>query len=151
MGLPVRLDAHLRDRRLLQGLSSLFHIFLQLFRNNKIFSEAHKACLQYGAHLASVSSAAEQEVLYNLTTIEGAWIGFKSWDEIRMFQWTDGSSVSYTNWAPDEPSNLDSKESCAELRKIPDYYPGQWNDLPCSKPMEFLCKMDDARYMSVHE
>ena len=63
-----------------------------------------------GGHLASITSAAEQTYVNNLiyTTYDDfenrpVWIGGRraesTWDE-----WTDGKTMTYTNWMPGQPS-----------------------------------------------
>ena len=58
--------------------------------------------------------------------------------------WSDGSVVSYTNWAPNEPSvndpdcvtgDVDCTEDCTEV-----YDTGLWNDIICKVNRPYVCK-----------
>ncbi|XP_078610909.1 uncharacterized protein LOC144881613 [Branchiostoma floridae x Branchiostoma japonicum] len=67
---------------------------------------ANQKCRGMGANLASVRDSQENTFIAN--TIKGAegdmvWIGLNNRKE--GFEWTDGSSCSYTNWAEGQPDN----------------------------------------------
>jgi hypothetical protein len=67
---------------------------------------------------------------------EDTWV----WDDGPQF-WqgrSNGTAVGglYTNWDGGEP-NDDKSEDCAEMQGD-----GQWNDVPCGSPQEFVCERD---------
>ena len=52
------------------------------------------------------------------------------------FKWIDTTQVEFTNWAKNEPNNVDYGEGCTEM-----YSNGYWNDSPCDKEHSgFICK-----------
>ena len=76
--------------------------------------------------LASIHSA--EENAFVMTLVRGydyVWIGFNDITNENSFQWTDGSSVVYTNWAPGQPDNLNDSD-CVFM--LPD---GTWDDSKC--------------------
>jgi len=54
------------------------------------------------------------------------------------FQWIDGSSRSFSNWAATEPNNLNDPELCAALSG----FSGQWSDVSCSTALYAVCQFD---------
>ena len=58
--------------------------------------------------------------------------------------WSDGSQLSFTNWAPGEPSITD--EDCTEADQncnedcVETYDNGMWNDIICQVKRAYVCK-----------
>lgn len=79
-----------------------------------------------GGDLASLGSAAEEDFIQATFAGFNFWIGYT--DELveNSFGWTDGSPVTYTNWAPGEPNNLGNEDYTVMNWSGGD----QWNDLP---------------------
>ena len=95
-------------------------------------------CEQSARHLVTIDSDSENSTLWALLgTSLGAdtWIGFNDLTTEGTWQWVDGSPVSYTQWHSGEP-NDSGGEDCAELYKT---Y-GDWNDLPCTSSLAFICE-----------
>lgn len=94
----------------------------------------------YGGHVVSVNSQGENDLVGFLG---GVMIGFS--DEgrpVNDFAWYDGSAVTYTNWAPNEPSNnLTGRgyENCAQ-RFNGGASEGMWNDVPCTDGGPYVCE-----------
>eukprot|EP00961_Rhodomonas_salina_P068057 913535-Rhodomonas_salina.1 len=86
------------------------------------WTEAEAECKTYGGHLASVASAAENDLVYKLYVISGArdgydamWLGFsddpsliKAAEE-NKWAWSDGSEASYTSWDAGQPDNWEGE------------------------------------------
>ena len=93
--------------------------------------QAQAYAQSFGANLISVQSSAENADLVQALSNQGfagqvIWIGYSDATNEGTFTWYDGSSVSYTNWAPGEPNNA-GDEDCTQI-----YPDGSWNDLNCS-------------------
>jgi hypothetical protein len=71
------------------------------------YSSGKDLCKNLGAEPASIHSEAENKFIYGLLfkISSGGWIGLKR--DSSDFAWEDGSKLSYTNWAPDEPGDDD--------------------------------------------
>ncbi|XP_060544632.1 snaclec coagulation factor IX-binding protein subunit A-like [Pantherophis guttatus] len=102
--------------------------------------------LMLNSHLASIVRAEEAELLAKYldetyTQQSSVWIGMYEnkigTPEKRYFEWTDGTSVDYTSWAPGEPHHL--KKHCAVLGK-PDYK--LWVTRWCNNYLPYLCKFE---------
>ena len=86
-------------------------------------SEAYAVSL--GGHLVAVDNAAENNFLTSTWgSQQTLWIGlFRTAPNAPTFAWTNGQSVTYTNWAPGEPNNSGGEDYTHT------YANGQWNDL----------------------
>jgi CD209 antigen len=111
---------------------------------------AAATCDLMGAHLASISSAAENEAVAAVAVevATTAWIGLTDqWSE-RTFIWYEGpGSVRapvYTNWAAGQPDDAPSASGdCALLTGAA----ATWSDQPCAEVHAFVCEheWDSAR------
>ncbi|KAH7718499.1 venom C-type lectin mannose binding isoform 3 [Aphelenchoides avenae] len=75
---------------------------------DKTFDEAHTICLEYGAHLASMHSVEENNLLKSFAARHidvdaTAWVGLYAPKMDCRFEWSDGSALDYTNWYPGRP------------------------------------------------
>ncbi|TKR96504.1 hypothetical protein L596_010512 [Steinernema carpocapsae] len=111
--------------------------------------QSETLCQTYGAHLASISSLAENLFLGKLADAfyvgtsdkhEKAFTGLHYSNKTKTFQWSDGCPFSYANWEEGEPNNYgNSNEDCVEMILS---LPGkEWNDVTCSYDTRtILCK-----------
>ena len=102
--------------------------------------EAENYCKELGGHLASFQNrnsltavAIEQQLIFKN---KGFWIGFNTINRPRVFQWTDGSPNSFTNWNLFEPNNFNSVEDCVEMMSSQG-----WNDVNCYVNRGWICKI----------
>lgn len=105
--------------------------------------EARDLCAQAGGHLITINSAQENALANSLINYSEHWIG--QTDELveGSWAWITGEPVTYTNWAPSEPNNLNG-EDYQEM-----YVNGQWNDLNGSQLFPFILEFDDLMPVSV--
>ncbi|XP_066267630.1 brevican core protein-like [Branchiostoma lanceolatum] len=80
----------------------------KLFRIKRTFFVANKKCKQLGANLASATNAEENNFIARVISDapkgllrHAVWFGLRR--RKGHWTWTDGSPLSYTNWAPGEP------------------------------------------------
>ncbi|CAJ0601366.1 unnamed protein product [Cylicocyclus nassatus] len=121
------------------------------------FNDAESLCKILGAHLTSIHSWNENAFVADLAKTglnwsnknHLTWIGLRRADYVNGLEWfwTDGSSVDFLAWAPNEPDNSLGKERCVQLYS--DSNPGRehalmhqkWNDYICTEIMRsFVCK-----------
>lgn len=91
---------------------------------------AQQACQNLNSNLTSIHSDAENKVIREKVAssiYSRYWIGLNNLRNNSVFEWNDGSSVSFTKWYPDEPNN-NGDENCTE---VVDNVAGEWNDLNC--------------------
>ncbi|HEY5960079.1 MAG TPA: C-type lectin domain-containing protein [Polyangiaceae bacterium] len=103
----------------------------------RTWSEAQQYCVDRGAHLVTISSTAENDLVKRLlqsSTNLRTWIGLhgsgSSW------RWVTGEPFSFTNWIPGEPNNGGGDEQVVELRSA------GWNDLPTTWGAATVCEWE---------
>lgn len=86
------------------------------------WTAARQACANMGGYLVTVTSAAENNFIFNLWP--SGWIGLT--DEVveGQWRWVTGEPYSWTNWNPGEPNNAGNEDYVQFVGG------GRWNDLP---------------------
>jgi len=88
-------------------------------------------------NLASIDDDRENEWVFNKGGKNSIWIGGNDISTEGNYVWSDGCSMSYKKWAPNQPDNWNNNEDCLHLVK---QQGGKWNDILCSVRMRFVCK-----------
>ena len=86
------------------------------------WTSARQACINMGGHLVTITSAAENNFVFN--TWPSGWIGFTDEAVEGQWRWVTGESVTYTNWNGGEPNNANNEDYAQFVNG------GRWNDLP---------------------
>ena len=86
------------------------------------WTSAKQACINMGGHLVTITSAAENNFVFN--TWPSGWIGFTDESVEGQWRWVTGESVTYTNWNGGEPNNAGNEDYAQFVSG------GRWNDLP---------------------
>ncbi len=124
------------------------HIYV-LYDNVLEWKYAEKLSKKIGGHLVTIESSQENQVVKELIQKGNHayyWIGMRSKDPYNndnTFYWSNQETVSYTNWANNEPSSSGekrSKEGFAHMYKNS----GKWNDVAnvCSYNIGFVVEID---------
>jgi hypothetical protein len=99
------------------------------------WGEAKQAAEDLGGHLATITSAAENDFIVAELGIglNPYWLGgFQqagSGEPAVDWQWVTGEAFSFTNWANGEPNNLNNEDALA-FAFWSGATAGQWNDAP---------------------
>ncbi|XP_053357040.1 lactose-binding lectin l-2-like [Clarias gariepinus] len=104
------------------------------------WASAEKRCLDLGAHLVSIHSYNEYQLVKSLIHAHDpqenpTWIGLSGCQEKFNWLWSDGSRLTFTKWNPNEP-NFSKKECCVHMN---DGGAKNWNDIPCHYSYPFVC------------
>lgn len=102
------------------------------------YANARAHCQEHGADLAIVDDADEAAwLIAEAIRIRNQdyWIGLDDLAQEGTFVWVDGSPLTLDNWSAGEPNNA-GNEDCAHFWARN----GQWNDLPCDRPLGVLCE-----------
>jgi len=108
-----------------------------LVTQNAKQAQAVTACTNAGAHLVTITSAAEQTAVIALGTTE-RWMGLYRTSGAATdanYAWLTGESrAGYSAWAPNEPNNTGQ---CASLLGT-----GLWNDQNCGQSLDYICERE---------
>eukprot|EP00092_Neocalanus_flemingeri_P036479 GFUD01039721.1.p1 GENE.GFUD01039721.1~~GFUD01039721.1.p1 ORF type:complete len:203 (-),score=38.82 GFUD01039721.1:506-1114(-) len=99
------------------------------------WSDAESVCVLHQGWLATVESAGENGFINGIAT-DDAWIGgSRILPAVTPFwAWVDGSTLSYTKWAPGEPNNSGNQD-CVQV-----YTNGYWDNDGCEKRKAYVCE-----------
>ena len=87
---------------------------------------SRQAAATYGADLVSIRCPEQNARLTQLTT-EYVWVGGNDLTTEGNWMFPDGGSMTYTNWAPNEPNDA-YNEDCVQFNWNSS---GVWNDARC--------------------
>ena len=106
----------------------------KFINQQKTWYNADQYCKQtFGTQLAIIKNAYDNNLAAQACQGHECWFGANDRSREHKFKFSNGESVSYTNWAPHEPNNL-GNEDCVEIRGN-----GQWNDNNCHHKRPFIC------------
>ncbi|XP_027722005.1 secretory phospholipase A2 receptor [Vombatus ursinus] len=122
------------------GWSPYNHNCYQLQKEKKAWKTALHSCQSNNSELINIASLAEMEFFITLLREENVsetWIGLSSHSKPVSFEWSNGSSVTFTNWHTQEPNiSLNSSQLCVSAQQSE----GQWKVKNCEEKMSYICK-----------
>lgn len=98
------------------------------------WTEADAWCREQGGHLAVITSEEEQRRVEAAVeaagnTLHVLWLGASDLSTADgSFAWITGEAMTYTNWAPGEPSGTDGAEHYLVMYRSENSW--KWNDVP---------------------
>ncbi|CAJ0952921.1 unnamed protein product, partial [Mesorhabditis belari] len=107
------------------------------FDQRMTFDQAVAYCASRKSHLVSIHSHEENDFVWELAktvqAFHGFWIGLKrNPNKGNALEWTDGSSVDFTNWYGEEP-DLNTHTWLLS-------YNGKWGVYPPTQQILLICK-----------
>ncbi|KAL9950355.1 hypothetical protein ACROYT_G042842 [Oculina patagonica] len=94
----------------------------------------------YLRDLMVVGKALTGEELTNITDpFGGVWIGLNDVTTEGTFRWPDGSHVTYTKWASNQPDNRNDYQDCVRMTVDE----RAWDDTGCGKQLPFVCEKEN--------
>ncbi|XP_022425913.1 secretory phospholipase A2 receptor [Delphinapterus leucas] len=112
----------------------------KLQKERKTWNEALHSCQSNNSALIDIDSLAEVEFLVTLLGDENAsetWIGLSNNKTPVSFEWSDGSSVIFTNWHTLEPQIFpNTSQLCVSAEQSE----GHWKVKNCKETLFYVCK-----------
>ncbi|KAM6178327.1 secretory phospholipase A2 receptor [Rhynchocyon petersi] len=112
----------------------------KLQKEEKTWNEALRSCHFDNSTLISITSLAEVEFLVTFLGDENAsetWIGLSSSQIPVSFEWSEGSSVTFTNWHTLEPQIF---PNTSQLCVSAEYSEGYWKVKNCEETHFYICE-----------
>ena len=69
------------------------------------------------------------------------WIGADDLETQGTWVWGDGTDFDFEHWKTGQPDNHAGQEHCLNMWKTTEVIGDKWNDVICSRPNPFMCKM----------
>ena len=106
------------------------------------WTAGRNTCLNVNYDLAAIGSASEDSWLNSTAdtySTQKWWTGFNDRASEGTWEWSNGETVSYTNWNSGEPNNSGGNEDCGQLNR---FSGTTWNDEPCGASFRYICEVD---------
>nr|XP_006815866.1 PREDICTED: macrophage mannose receptor 1-like [Saccoglossus kowalevskii] len=123
-----------------------FKAYSRVYEEKLNWYGARSFCRGMGADLASFHSQAEEQQVIQQTNkyYETYWYGLNDIDQEGTYQWSDGSTVTYTNWVYGSPPyDYDGTSDCVSYywQTYNSYYNG-WDTQNCDLAKNsWVCKV----------
>ncbi|TDH07346.1 hypothetical protein EPR50_G00105060 [Perca flavescens] len=104
------------------------------------WTSSREACFAVGADLVVINSRGEQAFVNGLLESgQNVWIGLTDRLKEGTWMWVDGTPVTTTIWADDQPNSYNGNQDCGESVQRSSGV-GDWNDEGCSAVQGFICE-----------
>ena len=110
------------------------HCYFRVQGQDAGWAAMRSACEGLGAHLVTITSAAEQAFVAGLIDGHDRWTGYSKIGASE-FTWITGESSTYENWQQGEPN--ESGDACTRLRNS-----GEWADRSCTNNEGAICERE---------
>lgn len=101
------------------------------FNTPRTYMEAAAACAAFDAHLVSLRTQNEADLIPLLATTS-TWIGLSDRDSPGTYVWQTGETLAALRWPSGEPSG---DGDCVQA-----FANGNWDDTDCSTPKPYICE-----------
>ena len=100
--------------------------------------KAEEFCEKEGGHLASVTSEAANEYIFEgkeKRKHDKIWLGGSDQEEEGVWKWSDGTPWNFQLWNLQEPSNVTDQDCLIQFG----LNVKEWKDYPCNYERNFVC------------
>ncbi len=125
------------------------HCYFRVKTPSLTWANAQASCMVLSAHLATVTSTTEQNLVASLNdgTVAEAWMGAHDEAVEGDWRWIDNvdfppspspNASSFQRWGSGEPNNLNN-EDCLLIKLTSS---GNWDDRRCDQTLSSICERD---------
>jgi hypothetical protein len=112
------------------------------------WEKAREECEKRGGYLATITSVEEQifilDFLLKQVKKDFYWLG--GYREGKDWKWVTGEDFNFKNWLPAQPDGQNGANKIDIARIRPSWSnkgkPGQWDDVPNSLKIGYICEWD---------
>ena len=111
-----------------------------------MFNHAERFCVIHSAHLISIQSKEENDIIFSLVQTSigqpgkiRIWLGMERLSSDSSLHWVDKKPFTYENWAPGEP---DQSGACVQM-----IHKGWWEDASCTQKLPYICKKGNGKFL----
>ena len=135
-----------------EGWEKIGDSCFKLFGGRTNWLDANKACKSHDAWLAEIDFDLGAVKNTALLDTYGAWIGLRSSsvENDYLVWYTSGKQVTHQAWITiknDEPNGIEEADNvCVSVHGLGSadiFTNGEWRDISCSFPIQFLCEKDE--------
>ncbi|XP_038078467.1 macrophage mannose receptor 1-like [Patiria miniata] len=114
------------------------------------WNDAQTNCASMGGHLASVSHIYDAGYVSSQVGLQthghNVWIGLSTQATAGLYEWIDGSSVTYSNWGQLQPDA--SSGRCVSINSGAPAA-GYWYNTACSSALPYVCESNRPGYTTM--
>ncbi|XP_051240100.1 CD209 antigen-like protein E [Dicentrarchus labrax] len=120
-----------------QGWMYFNDSFYYISSQKKSWQDSRSDCLQRGADLMIINNKEEQEFTRHFQRL--VWIGLTDRETEGKWKWVDGTPLTTSYWATNEPNSYKGRdEDCGEIKYYDDE--NSWNDQSCESQNIWICE-----------
>lgn len=108
------------------------------------WADAKAGATSIGGYLAVINDHLENEYLASFLINQNAYIGLTDEADEGKFKWVNGDPLGYTNWATNQPNNLNGNEHYGQL-----FYNGRWSDIPGTDSLEYIIEVPCTDFQQI--
>jgi hypothetical protein len=84
--------------------------------------DAREACRELGGHLAIITNAEEEALIYDrFAETHFCWLGASRHETESEWRWIDGTPMEYSNWAPNQPNGASADDYFLAIGNVPKF------------------------------
>jgi cysteine-rich repeat protein len=111
------------------------HAYRFLYQTTS-WTSARDVCTGLGGHLATIESAAENDLIAARVK-KDTFLGGNDLATQGDYVWLTGETMTYENWSTGEPDDTLGAEDCMTMGAT-----GQWSDSDCAGPLVYVCEVE---------
>lgn len=106
------------------------------------WDDARIACQGLGAHLATATTLAENQLVTPLAGLLDVWVGGTDAASEALWVWVTAETMGFTNWRSGEPNNNGQNGTPENCMVLEGDNNGLWDDRNCGNTYGYICERE---------